>query len=110
MLYLPDMPYKYPHENPEGYQHPGQMGLSYENVTMTAKDGVDIRGWFMYSNEGQSKYHEHERPTIVFMHENAGNIGLRIPYYKYVIENLGVNILVSNAELSKPHIDVALQP
>jgi len=27
------------------------------------------------------------------MHENAGNIGMRLPYYKFVIENLGVNIL-----------------
>ena len=27
------------------------------------------------------------------MHENAGNLGLRIPYYKYIVENLGYNIL-----------------
>lgn len=34
-----------------------------------------------------------ERPTIIFMHENAGNLGLRIPQYKHYIENLEVNIL-----------------
>jgi len=27
------------------------------------------------------------------MHENAGNLGMRIPYYKYMVENLGVNIM-----------------
>jgi hypothetical protein len=27
------------------------------------------------------------------MHENAGNIGLRIPYYGMVARNMGVNIL-----------------
>lgn len=27
------------------------------------------------------------------MHENAGNIGLRLPYFKMVIDNLEVNIL-----------------
>jgi len=27
------------------------------------------------------------------MHENAGNIGLRIPFYSYIIKNLGVNVL-----------------
>ena len=27
------------------------------------------------------------------MHENAGNIGLRIPYYSMVVRNMGVNIL-----------------
>jgi hypothetical protein len=27
------------------------------------------------------------------MHENAGNLGLRIPYYELIIKNLGFNIL-----------------
>ena len=27
------------------------------------------------------------------MHENAGNIGLRVPYYGMVSKNMGVNIL-----------------
>ena len=27
------------------------------------------------------------------MHENAGNIGLRIPYFKKLIANLGVHVL-----------------
>lgn len=27
------------------------------------------------------------------MHENAGNIGLRLPYFKWVIKNLEVNVL-----------------
>ena len=31
---------------------------------------------------------------IVFLHENAGNIGLRIPYFKELITNLGVHVLV----------------
>jgi len=30
---------------------------------------------------------------IVFLHENAGNIGLRLPYFKELINNLGVNVL-----------------
>lgn len=27
------------------------------------------------------------------MHENAGNLGLRLPYFKHLIDNLEVNIL-----------------
>lgn len=38
-------------------------------------------------------YPVNERPTLVFMHENAGNLGHRIPYYKHYIDNLEVNIL-----------------
>lgn len=34
-----------------------------------------------------------ERPTFIFMHENAGNLGHRIPYYKHYIDNLEINIL-----------------
>jgi len=55
---------------------------------------VSIRGWFIYpSGDAKAKHPHGEVPTIVFLHENAGNIGLRIPYFKYLVENLGVNIL-----------------
>lgn len=33
------------------------------------------------------------KATIVFMHENAGNIGLRLDYFEQMCKNLGVNIL-----------------
>ena len=64
--------------------------MNYLNLTLTASDQVNIRGWFMFpSNNSNPK----ETPTIVYMHENAGNIGLRLPFYKYLINNLNVNIL-----------------
>ena len=44
-----------------------------------------LRGWFMYKNEKDIKFPNEETPLIVFMHENNGNIGLRIPYYKELI-------------------------
>ena len=33
------------------------------------------------------------KDTVVFMHENAGNIGLRMDYFEKVYHELGVNIL-----------------
>jgi len=39
----------------------------------------------MYKNENDIKFPDTETPLIVFMHENNGNIGLRIPYYKELI-------------------------
>lgn len=67
-------------------------------MTLEADDGVKIRGWFMFGENynglvGESNWPKGERPTFVFMHENAGNIGMRIPYYEKIIKNLGVNIL-----------------
>ena len=48
----------------------------------------------MVPNISESKlYKGWERPTIIFMHENAGNIGLRLPYFRWVIKNLEVNVL-----------------
>ena len=47
----------------------------------------------MYKNEKDVKFPKEETPLIVFMHENNGNIGLRIPYYKELINEVGVNIL-----------------
>lgn len=43
--------------------------------------------------EDVGKFKVGEKPLLVFMHENAGNIGVRIPYFQMVIENLGVNVL-----------------
>jgi cephalosporin-C deacetylase-like acetyl esterase len=79
---------QYPHDNKRGYQSPIQQNLDFINLTLTTADNVNIRGWFMFSNESHK-----ETPTIVFMHENAGNLGYRIPYFKHVIQSLGVNIL-----------------
>ena len=32
-------------------------------------------------------------PTMVFMHENAGNIGMRLDYFKFLIQTFNVNVL-----------------
>lgn len=70
------------------------MDISFVNVTITASDGVRTRGWFMHPDDSSTKlYRREQRPTVIFMHENAGNIGLRLPYYKHLIDNLEVNIL-----------------
>ena len=34
-----------------------------------------------------------KRETLIFFHENAGNIGLRLDWFQLVYTNLGVNIL-----------------
>ena len=34
-----------------------------------------------------------QRETIIFMHENAGNIGMRMDWFEQVYKNLNVNIL-----------------
>ena len=47
----------------------------------------------MFKKHDNTNFKNGETPLLVFMHENAGNIGLRLPYFKAVIERLGVNVL-----------------
>lgn len=60
--------------------------MLYKDVNLTASDGIVIRGWFMYQGTVS-------KPTLVFMHENAGNLGERLGYFKYLIKVLDVNVL-----------------
>ena len=48
---------------------PGDAGLVYEDVTITASDGVKLNGWFVPGNG---------RRAIIWFHGNAGNIGHRV--------------------------------
>ena len=72
-------------------------------MSIKAEDEVTIKGWFIYGNspfkkqdgsfKEKKRYTDEQRPTLVFMHENAGNLGLRLPFYKMMAHQLEVNIL-----------------
>ena len=55
-------------------------------MTIQSED-LTLRGWFIRAEHGLSK------KTIVFMHENAGNIGLRMDFFEHMVGSLEVNIL-----------------
>ena len=57
-------------------------------MKIRTEDGIELHGWMIFS-ENRGKL-----PTIVFFHENAGNIGARIEYFKYYQLLVHVNILV----------------
>lgn len=87
MLFVPGSPIQFIHENPEPYKSPLIRQLSYEEVTVKTKDGLQLQGWFMYF-EGHA-----DKDTVVFFHENAGNIGLRLDYFERLCKQVGVNVL-----------------
>lgn len=49
---------------------PRDAGLSYEDVTFVAEDGVRLHGWWIP--------HRQARGVLVYCHGNAGNIGDRV--------------------------------
>ena len=86
ILYIPVvMGYKRVTDNPEGYRSPGEWGASYRDFYLTTKDGEKIHGWHIH------------RPapiaTIMFCHENAGNIGLRVNNLVAMSHKLNVDVV-----------------
>ena len=60
--------------------------MKYDNVSVETKDKLTLKGWLILQEDALKK------DTVVFMHENAGNIGLRMDYFE-ILHKLGFNIL-----------------
>lgn len=64
---------------------PAEIGLAYEDVALTASDGVPIHGWFIPADGS--------RMGILFFHGNAGNISHRLDTIR-IFNELGLNTLI----------------
>lgn len=65
---------KLPDHNPDGYKHPGERNIPYENISLKTPDGHSINGWLVLQPDSI------EKPTLVFFHSNSGNRGSRMNY------------------------------
>lgn len=91
MLYIPDAPnqaFRYPENNPKSYRNPGERNMPYEDVIVTTSDGLKLAGWFIKQKNPTA----HE--TVIYFHENAGNIGNRLYAIEALYIELEVNILI----------------
>ena len=64
LLYLPGVPSR------AHFATPQEIGLAYEPVTLSTKDGQSLSAWFIPAEE--------PRGTLLFFHGNAGNISHRL--------------------------------
>jgi fermentation-respiration switch protein FrsA (DUF1100 family) len=87
MLYVPKSPYQTPEENVENYNSPADRGLKFDDVFLTTKDGIKLHGWHMSLDFSQQK------DTVVFMHENTGNLGMSLDYFETLVKKVQVNVL-----------------
>lgn len=67
------------------WRTPGDAGLAFENVTLTAEDGVRLHGWFVPSPRS--------RGAVLFFHGNAGNISYRVET-AYMFHNWDLDVLM----------------
>ena len=64
---------------------PKRLGLAYEDVTLSTKDGETIHGWYVAHQEATS--------TVLFFHGNGGNIADR-PLTLTHLHDLGLNVFM----------------
>ena len=104
ILYIPVIEgWKTPADNPFGYHHPGQKMMSYEDVVVDTPDGEKIHGWFVPAPSKTTN--PATAPTVLFCHENAGNIGLRLEEAQLVHQRLRVNLLLFDYREYANHTD-----
>lgn len=78
MVFFPD---------PHVTQAPEDIGLSYQEVSLSTSDGVLLHGWFVPGPGGK------KRPSVLFFHGNAGNISHRLQMLE-ILHELGLSCLI----------------
>jgi hypothetical protein len=66
---------------------PERLGLDFEDVRLTASDGVRLHGWLV------PRAGDELSPVVVFFHGNAGNISHRLEMFE-IVHNLGLSCLM----------------
>jgi hypothetical protein len=72
-----------------GKQHvanPGRLGLSFDDVWLTAADGVRTHAWYVPAASPTAR-------TVLFFHGNAGNISHRLGTLE-LYHRLGLNVMM----------------
>ncbi|HLE45020.1 MAG TPA: alpha/beta hydrolase [Methylomirabilota bacterium] len=64
---------------------PAEVGLAFEDVRVTAEDGVGLHGWYVPGPRAV---------TLLWCHGNAGNISHRLENLRLMRERLGVGVLL----------------
>jgi fermentation-respiration switch protein FrsA (DUF1100 family) len=63
---------------------PRDLGMAFEDVRLTASDGVSLAAWFVPA--------PHSRGVLIFCHGNAGNMGDRVAKLR-LLNDLGLSVL-----------------
>jgi pimeloyl-ACP methyl ester carboxylesterase len=82
-IYAPQMPTR------DLVATPADIGLDYEELTLTTADHEKINAWYIPSSSSKTK----PAKTVLFFHGNAGNISHRLETIK-IYNNLNLNFLI----------------
>ncbi|CAK88078.1 unnamed protein product (macronuclear) [Paramecium tetraurelia] len=87
ILYLPSVDGQFSHNNYPYFKSPQERNLPFEDIEIQ-HDGVELKGWFIKQQNFQTA------PTVVFFHENAGNIGWRLEYAHQYYDRVKCNFVI----------------
>jgi pimeloyl-ACP methyl ester carboxylesterase len=93
LLYYPEIggiPRR-PSQNPRRYRSPDEHQVPFEDHMIRCDDGVRIHSWLMLRPGADPNA---KKPTIVFFHGNAGNIGLRLPNALQMLQYLDAHVFL----------------
>jgi len=68
---------------------PASYGLPFEDLSLTAEDGVRLRGWRIHGAGRGS-----ESRALLFFHGNAGNVGDRLDRARILVQRLGLDVFL----------------
>lgn len=73
---------------------PAAIGLAWEEVTLSAADGVKLHGWYLPAPQAEQRtFHRTFDRTLLFLHGNAGNISHRLESLE-IFHELGLATLI----------------
>ncbi|KAF8603712.1 alpha/beta-hydrolase [Ceratobasidium sp. AG-I] len=115
LLYYGQNSLIYPSNVPEGSRTkvatPAEYGIPYTDLTFTTSDKVKIRAYLLIQRRtllsadgsldngdidavGDDAEFARSRPTVLFLHANAGNVGHRVPLAKVFYNKMRCNVLM----------------
>ncbi len=72
----------------ELYADPAAFGLRFEEISIVASDGIQLRGWYCFPR-GEAGH----RADVVFFDGNAGNVSHRLPKIR-ALTGLGLGVFI----------------
>lgn len=88
MVYVP----RVPGMATEFIYTPASYHLAYEDVYLTAADGVRIHAWMIWPSDWDAKRRA-SRPVVLFFQENAGNMQYRLYFIRDMVHYLQCSVL-----------------
>ncbi|KAI9184328.1 bem46 protein, variant [Blastocladiella emersonii ATCC 22665] len=87
-------PANFPPGSREHVDTPAELGLPYEDVELRTRDGLRLHAYYIRPSVEDDADEEEKRPTVLYFHANAGNMGHRLPIAFNLYHRLKANVFM----------------